>query len=104
MKDMAQIDHSKNNEMSAQEESILTIEPYQQGFEFINPSKSSFTSETMFVNLSIEKSFATSFGNLTVTEIMTHIGNYPMIEAGFSGFLCVESLIGIEESTRDAKF
>jgi hypothetical protein len=29
MKDMAQIDHGENNEMSAKEESIFTIEPYQ---------------------------------------------------------------------------
>ena len=56
---MAQINHSKSNEMSAKKEYILTIEPFQKSSQFIHPSKRPITREAMFINLGIEKAFAT---------------------------------------------
>lgn len=101
---MAQIDHGKSNEMSAQKVSILAFEPDQQSFEFINPGESAFTGKAPFVDFSIEQAFAASFGRFAIALVFVNVRNNTMIEAGFAGILGVKSLVGIEEGPLDIKF
>jgi len=103
MNDMAQIDHSKGDEMSAKETRISAFEPYQQSFEFIDPGKRSFRSEAVFVDFCIEQSFTTSFGGLAVASVFIHIWDQSMIETGFTSFLGIERFVGIEESALNGK-
>ena len=100
---MAQIDHGKSDEISTKEVTIFAIEPYQQSPEFINPGKCSLTREASFVDFSIEKAFAPSLCCFAIALILINIRHDTMVEAGFTGFPGVESLICIEKGTLKIK-
>ena len=48
---MAQIDHSKGDEMATQEKHILAVKPDQQSAKLVYPGKRALTGETVFVDL-----------------------------------------------------
>ena len=52
----------------------------------------------MFVDICIEQSFTTS-----VASVLIHVGDQPVIEAGFTSTLRIKGLISIEEGTLDSK-
>lgn len=95
---MAQVDHRKSNEISAEEVAIFSVEPYLQSFEFINPGKSSFACETVFVDFGIEKAFAPSLCCFAIALVLITAGNDTVIEASFTGIFRVKCLVSVEKT------
>ena len=59
---MPQVDESKDNMMSAQEVSILTVKPDQEGAELVNPGETALRNEAVLVGFRVEEAFASAFG------------------------------------------
>jgi len=97
IENVAQIDHGKNDEMSAKKVNLFSVEPDYQSSEFIDPGKRSLTDEPVFVNFLVEKSLRTTFGGLAVAFILINIGDDSMIKAGFTCHFGVKSSVCIEK-------
>jgi hypothetical protein len=72
---VTQVDHRKGNVMSAQEASIVPFKPNEQPFEFVHPGKGAFGTETVVIDISIEKTLPTRFGLLPITQVLWNVGN-----------------------------
>ena len=77
--------------MASQEVRILAIKTDQERTKLVNPGETAFTGEPSFVDLGVEQAFTTTFGRFTVAFVFGHIGDYPMIEAGFAGIRQLET-------------
>ena len=65
---MPQVDESKDNMMGAQEVSILTVRPDQDGTELVNPCETTLRNEAVLVGFRTEEAFASAF-RLVLGEI-----------------------------------
>ena len=83
--------------MSAKKVGVLAVITNEQCSEFVNPSKTAFTTETLLVDGGIEQAFAPAFGLFSVAFILANVGNDVMIETNFPCFQRIKGAVGIEE-------
>ena len=72
---MVQVDQCESDVMRTQEVGILAVKADEQGTEFVDPGKTAFTGEAVFIDFDVEQALATSFGSGTVSCVFCDIGD-----------------------------
>ena len=71
----------------------------QQGLEFVNPCKRSFTHEAMGIHLAVKMPFAAPLHRLAIAFIFSDIGNQAMIPEQLPSSTGIKAAICVEEGT-----
>jgi hypothetical protein len=95
---MSQVNHGKSDVMFRQEVIVPTIISDQQSSELVYPCKRALTYEATLVHLSTEQSPASSFGTLSVSFVLCHVGYQVMIETHLSCLPGIEGAVSIKVS------
>lgn len=100
---MTQINHRKDDMMSAQEVGILTIKPDEQGSEFIDPGETTFVRKALFVDLGVEQAFAPTLRSLAIASVLGDVRDHPVIETQLAGLAGIKGAVGVEECARNGQ-
>ena len=94
---MAQVNERKSKMMSAKKVGVLAVITNEQCSEFVNPSKTALTAETLLVNQGIEQAFAPTFRLFSVPLVLANVGDDTVIETDFPCFQRIKSTVSVEE-------
>lgn len=98
---MTQVDQSKSEMVSGQENSSLQVKTNQQGAKLVNPGKRALTNKAVFVHLSVEEPFSTTLNVLPIAFIFSHVRHNLMIEAHVARIMSIKSAVSIKECASD---
>ena len=90
--------------MESQTIGCFAFKSDQQGLEYVNPCKRSFTHKTTFVHNTVEMTLAPALNLFSITLVFNNVGNNPAVPQHLPGFPRIKAAVSIEECASIVEF
>ena len=93
---MTQVNESKSEMMSAKKMGILAVIADDQSAKLVDPRKTAFTGEALFIDGGVEEAFPSAFDGFAVAFVLTDVGDDTVIETHLACIQRIKGAIGVE--------